>query len=357
MDSLTGLRFVAAFAVFALHSLSFGQHGWAASVFTAGTTGVSFFFLVSGFVMTWTARGDDTAAEFYRRRFARIYPAYAVTWLLSVALMLLDHRRPSLVDLVPLTLTQSWAPDEAVYWATNAVFWTLSCEAFFYLMFPLLHRAVRAWTVRSAMAGVAALIVLVQANAALAVAAGGGPTSHWLVTVFPVARLLEFLIGMLVGRIAVHGVRRSPPLWAAATFALSAFLLANHVPAAFRDVAVTILPFAVLVWAAAQADIEGRPSFLRLPALVRLGVWSYAFYLAHTLVLRVVFGGIERLGVGQELVGAPLLLATVTALVGSVAAAWLLHVAVEVPLESRLRPPPRRVARQRGPTRDGRGDG
>ncbi|MGK5110437.1 acyltransferase family protein [Geodermatophilus sp. CPCC 205506] len=339
LDSLTGLRFFAAFAVFALHALSFGQHSWGVDVFTAGTTGVSFFFVVSGFVMSWTARSDDTSWAFYRRRFARIYPAYVVTWLLSVAMMVLDGRRPSLMDLLPLTLLQSWAPSEVVFWATNAVFWTLSCEAFFYLAFPVLHRCVRGWTVRSALIGIAVLVVVIEVAASVSVAVGGGPTAHWLVTVFPVTRLLEFVIGMLLGVMAVRGARRSPPMWLAVALTVGGFLAANHVPAGFRDVAVTIVPFTVLVWAAAQGDIHGRPSVLRRRLLVNLGAWSFAFYLVHTLVMRAGFETLDRLGWEKAtLAGAPLFLATSGVLLAAIVAAWLLHTVVEVPLERRLRP-------------------
>src|SRR5215213_1109215 len=121
LDSLTGLRFFAAFVVFAFHSLRYGEQSFGDALFLAGTTGVSFFFVVSGFVMSWTARSDDTARRFYRRRFARIYPAYVVAWMLSLGIMVAQGRSPSWVDLVPLSLSQSWVPSSTVFWATNAV--------------------------------------------------------------------------------------------------------------------------------------------------------------------------------------------------------------------------------------------
>jgi peptidoglycan/LPS O-acetylase OafA/YrhL len=45
----------------------------------ASATGVSFFFVLSGFVLTWSARPDDIATGFWRRRIARIYPVHLVT--------------------------------------------------------------------------------------------------------------------------------------------------------------------------------------------------------------------------------------------------------------------------------------
>src|SRR3712207_2975549 len=50
LDSLTGLRFFAAFAVFGFHALRYGDQDLGTELFAAGATGVSFFFVVSGFV-------------------------------------------------------------------------------------------------------------------------------------------------------------------------------------------------------------------------------------------------------------------------------------------------------------------
>lgn len=339
LDSLTGLRFVAAFSVFGLHALNYGDSTWGDELFLAGTTGVSFFFIVSGYVMSWTARDGDRARLFFRRRFARVYPAYAVTWVLSLVVMVAAGRRPSLVDAVPLSLLQSWVPSESVYWATNAVFWTLSCEAFFYLTFPWLHRVVGTWGVRRTWAAAVAVVAVIEAISLGAWLSGNGAVVHWVAVVFPVTRAAEFALGVLLGHAATRGARWSPPLAAAVALAGAAFLLAGHVPAAFRDVAVTVVPFAVLIWAAAQADLAGRRSPFRSRPVVLLGTWSYAFYLVHSLVMMTSFEALRRVGVGADtLSGAPLLVALSAALVLAVTAAWLLHRVVEVPMERLLRP-------------------
>ncbi len=43
-----------------------------------GTSGVTFFFVLSGFVLTWSAQPGTKVFIFYRRRFARIWPAHIV---------------------------------------------------------------------------------------------------------------------------------------------------------------------------------------------------------------------------------------------------------------------------------------
>ncbi|WP_446918960.1 acyltransferase family protein, partial [Klebsiella pneumoniae] len=76
------MRWFAAALVFVSHAR--GQfddrdvvrHMW------VGRAGVSFFFILSGFVLAWSHRKGDRPAGFYRRRFARIYPAYAASLLI-----------------------------------------------------------------------------------------------------------------------------------------------------------------------------------------------------------------------------------------------------------------------------------
>src|SRR3712207_2880383 len=86
LPSLTGMRFVAAFMVFCGHAMAenlFGDDSVNRALVNpalAGSfTGVSFFFVLSGFVLTWSARDDDTKRRFWRRRFWRIYPVHLVT--------------------------------------------------------------------------------------------------------------------------------------------------------------------------------------------------------------------------------------------------------------------------------------
>src|ERR1700755_2106401 len=81
LPSLTGMRFLAAFLVFAFHATfalplrdtALGVH-YANLVSKAGYVGVGFFFILSGFVLTWTVRPGDSAGQFWRRRFAKVFP-------------------------------------------------------------------------------------------------------------------------------------------------------------------------------------------------------------------------------------------------------------------------------------------
>ena len=80
-NSLTSLRFVAALLVFANHiGDAYAREGSALwQVLESGFVGVTFFFVLSGFVLTWTHSPADRPGQFFRRRIARIVPNYFVT--------------------------------------------------------------------------------------------------------------------------------------------------------------------------------------------------------------------------------------------------------------------------------------
>jgi peptidoglycan/LPS O-acetylase OafA/YrhL len=137
---LTSLRWFAALAVFADHAVSSG-HG-SSRWFVLGDAGVSFFFVLSGVVLAWSARPGDTARRFWRRRFARIYPATLVSGVAAGLLIWAGWVYGSLRGFAAVThlfLIQAWWPSgQNPVYAYNGVAWSLSCEAFFYLLFPLL---------------------------------------------------------------------------------------------------------------------------------------------------------------------------------------------------------------------------
>src|SRR6476646_3475324 len=83
---LTILRWPAAFFVFTEHIPAASQilpH----RLVGLGFVGVQFFFILSGFVLTWVHHDRGHARAFYLRRFARIYPTYFL--VLAVCAVLL----------------------------------------------------------------------------------------------------------------------------------------------------------------------------------------------------------------------------------------------------------------------------
>jgi peptidoglycan/LPS O-acetylase OafA/YrhL len=338
LDSLTSLRFFAAAAVVILHlSEQFELPSALGRIAGLGYVAVAFFFSLSGFVLAWTARPDDTARAFYGRRFARIWPPHATTTALMVPAIYLAGGTPVWGALpFVLTCTQVWIPSPAWHYAFNGPSWSLGAEAFFYALFPALIRVARRH--RQRLRDLAALTVAAMVVTALAVVLIV-PDTAWgfLLYINPLYRLGEFALGMLLALAMRRGWRAPWPAWlpAAGGACVYAALVrfAPHdsegvVPRILADSALLPFLFGVIA-AAATADLRGGRTPLRSRVLVALGDRSFALYLIHIPVITAI-----RAGVTFPFTGPVLVLGLLAVCVG---AAHLLYVAVERPAERRLR--------------------
>lgn len=366
LDTLTGLRWWAAAAVFVHHLGNLVPLPPAVSQITVlGVHGVTFFFVLSGFVLTWSSgralpgASVPDARTFWWRRFARIYPAHLVALLLAIPVftsLFVAEGSGWWVDpfdlgilALSVVLLQGWSRDPAVLFSGNPAAWTLSCEAFFYALHPAADRALARTSRRGAL-----LVALGVVGAAVAVrvlidsgTAAGGAVGAWP---WPVLRVTEFFLGMALARAVALGWRpRLAPgvvagvLGVVATWLVlgrgvlvelggeSSLALTVHDAVLPGMQEIMTVGLGLLVVAVAVRELERGPGRLGAPWLVRLGEWSYAFYLVHATILYALLALVGQLsGVLGLVAGAGVLGA-------SIGAAWLLHVAVERPAERRLR--------------------
>ncbi|MET7486103.1 acyltransferase [Streptomyces sp. NPDC005538] len=347
LPTLTTLRFGAAFAVFVSHAAFFG--GVAAGIdlsrlYPLGGVGVSFFFVLSGFVLTHSARDGDTAPAFWGRRFFKIFPNHVVVW---TAIILLIHlagltRVPptakisTLNDVSNLLLVETLFP-KAPTGAGNGVAWSLTCELVFYLLFPVLLPMIRRIPARRLTAAAVLGLVVVWSVPLVSLAFAGPPAGgplgaemsvdQLVFTYFwPLVRLPEFVLGILLARIHHEGPRRLPGLPTAFLLFVVSLLAAPLLPPPFRLTAVTALPLALLILAGAAHDTRGRKSPLNSRTGVFLGDISYAFYLIHFTALVAVF---------QIADGRLPAAAVAIALAIALGAARLLYTTVELPVMQR----------------------
>jgi peptidoglycan/LPS O-acetylase OafA/YrhL len=337
LPSLTGLRFVAALMVFAFHTSGYGvttTGWWRLPQF--GFVGVAFFFVLSGVVLTWSSRPGTPARTFWRRRFARVYPAHAVTAVIAIAayLWFMPPHKALWAGVLALLLLQAWPPVPAVNSAANGVSWSLSCEAFFYALFPWIapalarrSRARRRVFVGAVLAGCAAMAIVGSL-------AWGG---RYDVPLYenPLVRAGEFVLGVALGLALREGwvpmVRRRTA-WSAAAAAAGAALLLGWargwpVPRGIADV-LAVGPLALVLVAYAGRDLRGRESWMGRRAMVYLGQLSFAFYLVHQLVMDTMLKRVAPLTDGSV---AGALWRTALALALSLAGAAALHHLVELP--------------------------
>jgi peptidoglycan/LPS O-acetylase OafA/YrhL len=107
---------------------------------------VGVFFLISGFVLAYNYADRPAPLvkrDFWRARFARLYPVYLLSLLLSLPMLLTEwHSHSHGAFLAGLVLTplllQGWSPMLATFW--NTVAWTLSAEVLLYASFPWMIR-------------------------------------------------------------------------------------------------------------------------------------------------------------------------------------------------------------------------
>lgn len=301
------MRFIAAFMVFAFHTMflqmypSGVQNVMNKVLWAGGYTGVGFFFVLSGFVLAWSARPSDTTRAFWRRRFFKLYPNHLTTFVAAAILLVtVDGLTFNVRDaFLNVFLVQSWSPNLNVRGNFNGVAWSLSCEALFYLSFPLLMRWINRIRTNRLWFWAGGVVVAIMAVPLLSLTLPTSPWYEfsrvnelqlWFIYQAPLFRVLDFVLGIVLARIVITGGRLPLGRGAAALLAVGAYLLAALVfPGAYALVAIMAGPLGLLIAASAKADVAGRKGWLTSRPVVFLGDVSFAFYMWHSLILYYVY--------------------------------------------------------------------
>ena len=313
IDALTGLRPFASLYIFFFH---FGRPllatapRWLRSLGGGGFVGVSFFYVLSGFVLALSygpriTQGPFDQRRFVARRLARILPAYLTALLLLLPLAWRhDASLPAspLGGVLQLLMLQAWWPPLALTW--NLPAWSISIEVAFYLVLPALLRAIARLSaprrVLLLAATWAAALAIAGGYSALAPDGAVGPDSNALflgfVKFWPPARLPELAFGVTLG-LSFDRARRPPRWLGAVALALAGALLAvaDRLPFAVVHNALLLPCFGAIVWSAAGA----RGAVARVLAsrpLYRLGRASYDIYILQMPLMYLVLAAELPLG-------------------------------------------------------------
>ncbi|MFI7586523.1 acyltransferase family protein [Spongisporangium articulatum] len=349
LDSLTGLRGVFSTTVFVGHVAASWIFAYEFSkvmlgiIVGPGQAAVGWFFMTSGFVLVWIARPHEKPRDFFRRRIAKIFPNHLVTWGAGAVLLYTLGTWTGWKVLPSLVLVHAWIPLPAVLINVDGPNWSLSNEAFFYLLFPLTLVWVRRIRPERLYAWVIALVGIIWAwTIFVAVVLPSGDKIWGLVPSvpfyflmwFPPARLPEFLLGMIIARMVMEGQwKRVHGGWTVGLL-LAAWALSLVIPRPFGFVAPFLPGMVLMTGNAAVADLSGVKQRFAKPWLVWLGDRSFAFYLIHLLVLTYALRlfGPEPERFGPGLWAWPLgLLYVLACLAVSIYLAHLLHTKVELP--------------------------
>lgn len=295
---LTSLRFIFAMMVFLSH-LWFLQdespfyRQLYDDIFYEGYIGVSFFFILSGFVLGYSYHdkilgGHIKFSQFWLARFARIYPLHLLTLLIAIPLSFQGDSTIWINRLVlNIFLIQSFVPSSDIYFYFNSVSWSISDEWFFYVVFPFL---VFLMLRRRYLKFLPVIILLIPLS--LLLVKESYHEKYFYIN--PLLRLGDFIIGKLLYR--VYRKRKDIEVLNNRTIANMAeigsilFLVVfiyfhNNVPQGFRYSCYYWPPMIVLIYTFAYA--RGFISdMLSNASLVFLGEISFGFYMIHMLVLR-----------------------------------------------------------------------
>jgi peptidoglycan/LPS O-acetylase OafA/YrhL len=329
IDALTGIRFLAAISVVFYHYWEEFLPGTATPrPFDSGFMGVSFFFVLSGYILGYVYLQGSTpmidTKRFMVARFARVYPSYALSFLLQFPLvgwLILRSPSPAKKTLIALgtllahlALLHAWWP--RLDWRWNPPSWSLCAEAVFYLLFP----AVAIWSARYT--GSRRLVTLMCGSYIMMLAApvilltfGIGfnseprPELALFVLFAPLFRVPEFMIGILLSLLHKEletkysaGMLTRPGT--AATYSglsliTAILLLDGRIPFILRYNGIADLAFAAIIFGLA-ASRGLLHKLLSLPILVLLGEASYSVYIFQTPLFDYLRPLLQRLAISNR---------------------------------------------------------
>lgn len=301
LPALTGIRWFAAVNIMFFHFFNPAWFGPFSAVVNLAYVDVSFFLLLSGFILAYNysdraQAGKLSATRFWKARFSRLYPIYLLSLLVSFGMLMQEfHARTHFNFVLGIVLTllmlQGWNVHMETFWNTPA--WTMSTEAFFYLLFPWLATRRRPTKQRTVL-----LLMLVFWLAGMILPLlymyfKPDGTSHWnrsssgtwlnALKFMPVEHLPSFLFGMALAFLhdripAESRVRLGAGILGTASL-LVLLRLGSRVPYPLGLDGLLMPVFAGIILCLAGRNILAR-CFSFVP-LVALGEASYCLYLLH----------------------------------------------------------------------------
>jgi exopolysaccharide production protein ExoZ len=336
--SVQGCRALAALLVVLHHlggAMASGRYFGAAPFavpFIAGDAGVEFFFVLSGFIITWAHFNDfgrpASLPRYLRKRAVRIYPIY---WIVFAAVYLLAQVSPALRSTVPHdypTLLKSLAlvpQDSSVVGGNGApvliVAWSLQYEMCFYVLFAIF--------IVSRPLGILAATSLLFNFATCHLGACSFPRSF-----FSDNLMLLFGLGALIAYFGKRSIQIRRPVLVA-TIAAIAFFSFGIFEAVVGTGTVPVdrrliygLLSGVAIFSLVQSEVSGE---LRIGNrwMPLLGDSSYALYLLHYPLISALCKAMIFIGLAGR-VGAAIAYSTI--LCACIFASLALHLWVEKPI-------------------------
>ncbi len=142
LPNLDALRALAYISVFVSHAVLFLDPGFYSAFLVQGDLGVNFFFVLSGFLITFLiyrerhASGKLSIKSFYIRRILRIWPVYFITLIIAIIATLLFVPGELYLGFFTLFLGNFAMAYYSSVSLAIAILWSVSVEEQFYLLWP-----------------------------------------------------------------------------------------------------------------------------------------------------------------------------------------------------------------------------
>lgn len=314
IHALTGIRGYAAIWIVTYHFIwewivLFPRLSVFKPMVSPGHLAVDLFFILSGFVLSYNyTDGFSTIsiksyARFLWLRLARVYPVHLFTLLVVLATFagaravhrpVTDYGYTGLLFIQNLFLVQAWTPYLTLSW--NYPAWSISCEWFAYLMFPILSVGLS----RLKRPG-NAMVALLWGFALMQLGAVIGPRLPF----FELTRVgTEFLVGCLLRQVVqATNWRRLRLDWIA--LLIAGAILAIPALGWTRTWLMLSLFSALVLLLGASFDRWLLP--LRCAPAIILGEVSYSLYMTHAVVQKVLHATLPT----ERFEGASLLLRSI----------------------------------------------
>lgn len=272
-------------------------HGFAAEPLHSialflGAQGVAIFFIISGFIMTYTVAADDRssgvqrAKQFMLRRVVRIVPLYwFFTAMIAVPAFILSFYRPVIITPARIAMSLFFIPyvdGGGNMTPVLPIGWTLNYEMFFYVIFAVLLL----WPSRRRVAMLIGALgaIAVIGSCFYPVLSGANPRSAGEFLSNPI--ILLFGAGALVGWLKLTQTEVQLPFeglpWVLPLLAINLMLFFEMVHKAPVPLAWSAFFWTIDLLAVALCVFGTSPA---RPRLEVIGDASYSLYLVHLLPL------------------------------------------------------------------------
>lgn len=213
ISNLTSLRFFA-ISIVVLHHFR-ELIGWG-PVGGWGAIGVTFFFILSGFVLTISNHHIENifdVKKFLIKRLIRLYPLYIITFVISfflIKILRLKINTGFLSAIANIFLVQSWIKSPDIHFSFNSLGWAVSTLFFFYVAFSIIQlnfkRNVLVFVVFCSLSLFLSIYYLnVRSVDPLDV--------HWLLHMFPLNRFFVFILGVFLAHCYLLVTSHVENLW------------------------------------------------------------------------------------------------------------------------------------------------